>query len=336
MAPTDVGWTTKKVRGKRHGTRAEKWHTGKLRHAGLRQRPVVVENVSVHPSDVAKPKARKRRRTAQEDKSPLELLPAEVVQQIFEYSANLDLPLVSTRLALKLSNSQHLQSQLTSHLLNPILGDEHGTSTAFDIARANRALDSRFMTWQFFASWLQSYVGASVSDDMSDDSNAQRWIEMWSRLHPSPSLLPPRKLLSPPFTSDKAQFLAVLARDLHDVAATDPAYGELAHEGLTAAIKSCQAEFVSLFLRMGVNVTTEVLRVAVADAGCDEHIVRSLVDHCRPAQVSHDASIAGTASKDPAETVDLLDPTLWACAEKMQSEGNEKGTWLLCLLRDAG
>lgn len=270
------------------------------------------------------------------EQSPLEELPAEVVQLIFEYSKNIALPLVSRQLAVKLSHSSHLQLQLASLLLSPVLGCPDQAPVPQDLINATRLLNSRFMSWDFFREWLQSspQVSALLSE-IHDHNMTSNMAELWSALRPAPGLLPPRKLLLPPFTDDKTSLLGVLAPHVKDINMLDSAYGELAFEGLAAAVEQGAAGAVSLLLSMGLRSSTELLRNAVADAGCDENIVRILIAPCSGG-AEHDHGIPSSAETSAVGSdVDLLDPVLWAWAEKAKTRGDAKGEWLMGILRDA-
>ncbi|CAK4031481.1 Hypothetical predicted protein [Lecanosticta acicola] len=333
-SPHDTALTHVKVRGKRHGRSAEKFHTGKRRRIELQKR----HSTSAHlPAESSRPtslKSRKRKQSSDShEETPLEKLPAEVLQQIFDHSANIELPLVSRQLLFKLSKSQHLQHHLTSRILAPVLGHPNTEVTARDLSDATRLLNSRFVTWDFFAFWLRNQPEAgSIASRPSVDSADVEYRQLWSALAPTPDLLPPKKLLFPPFTQDKVEFLAVLAQGIRDVAANDASYGEVAYNGLVAAIQSAQPEMISMLLGMGVNVDTELLRIAVTEAGCNEDIVRMLIEHS-----GHDnnesASHAGT--RCVSGSIDLLDPALWAWAEKATEAKAGKGEWLVVQLRGA-
>ncbi|SMR42398.1 unnamed protein product [Zymoseptoria tritici ST99CH_1E4] len=264
-------------------------------------------------------RTRKRRRR-DVPRSLLEEMPAEVVQLIFEYSTNVDLPLTSTLMARKLRKSAYLQRQLTDRLLDPVLGFEDATQTAPHavLTDATRLLNSRFMTFGFFQAWLQSRSAFTSVASGGDQSSAEpTWSTKWSALCPSPGLLPPDKLLRSPFSADKVGFLKVFADQMNNIVERDPAYGEIAYEGLMHAIQEQQLDVVTILLSLGLRPSTELLRVAVTEAGCDEDLVRLLAGHV-----------------EPEDSVDLLDPVLWAWAEKARANGNAKGDWLIAFLRE--
>ncbi|EME89093.1 uncharacterized protein MYCFIDRAFT_76460 [Pseudocercospora fijiensis CIRAD86] len=180
--------------------------------------------------------------------SPLEALPAEVLQEIFDYAANVDLAVVSRQMASKLSKSRHLQIELTSRLLVPVL-NRNGTASSADLAAATRLLNSRFMTWDFFKNWLKTY-STNLSPISLTDSDSY-WQRVWAALYPEPELLPPKKLFLRPFTEPKLAFLRTVAQNITDLHALDAAYGEHAQEGLTQAVTDGNAQFVSFLLGMG-------------------------------------------------------------------------------------
>lgn len=314
--------------------------TGKQRDPVLKQRRTAVygkrqiarETLSDTASQFSTLRTRKRRRR-DVPRSPLEDLPAEVVQLIFEYSANVELPLISTALARKLRQSPYLQRQLSDRLLDPVLGfeDSPGAATADALAHATRLLNSRFMTFDFFRSWLRARSGIpSITGNDPTDHAAPSPPMLWSALRPSLGLLPPGKLLRPPFTSDKVNFLKVFASHVDDIANQDAAYGELAHEGLMAAVQLRRSDLVLIFFQMGLRSSTELLRVAVTEAGCDEHLVRLLAG-----DPGTEAMAQVSPPRDIRQAdVDLLDPTLWAWAEKARTHGNDKGDWLVAFLRE--
>ncbi|EME49593.1 hypothetical protein DOTSEDRAFT_68391 [Dothistroma septosporum NZE10] len=312
-------FTPVKIRGKRNAIPAEKWHDAKRRKPQLQRRRL--SNATMPTSSSV---SRKRLQT-DIGGSPLEMLPAEVTHHIFGYSANVNLPLASRQLAAKLSKSTHLEHQLTETLLAPVLrllGNEE--AGAAQLSAATRLLNSRFVTFEFFKSWLRGHNEARslhVSDGAQDEAY---WRAIWTALQPSPTLLPPSKLISPPFTAAKTSFLAVLVQGTPGVSTIDPAYGEFALQGLQSAIPARQGKVVSLLLAMGVTVSTEMLRIAVIDSGCDKDIVTRLLDATAPAD----------GSLPYQQGVDLLDPSLWAWAEKARKDGDDKGQWLVALLRD--
>ncbi|KAI5369348.1 hypothetical protein Slin15195_G002250 [Septoria linicola] len=314
MAIVD-GLTPLKIRGKRRGIPAEKWTSGRRRNVSLQKRQAPVENHST----VDAPPSKQRRTRPPQDESPLEQLPAEILQEIFEYAGNVDLPVVSRQLAAKLSKSRHLQSELAGRLLEPILDTQHGSRpSAKELRVATRLLNSRFVTWQFFTTWLLRRHDNLVEGESHD------WPKLWAALRPSHALLPPRKLLLPPFTPEKVAFLSTLAQNINDVAALDSSYSEDVYEGLIAAIRAGHADVVALLLGMGVSSDTELLRIAVVDADCNKDVVEMLVNAAMTSRSSNGRSTGA---------LDLLDPAIWSWAEHARERGNDRGAWLVSYLQ---
>lgn len=325
-----------RVRGKRRARPEVKWNYGKQRDPKLQQRrpntthygcksALVTVSEDATTSSKSRPRQPRRRYVSE---TPLEALPPEVLQTIFAYSANIMLPLTSTQLAFKLCNSSHLRHQLSNRLLDPVLG--HGPAmraSASELAAATRLLDSRFMDFAFFKSWLLSKSEVEVLMSNSSSDSDVDWKALWLACQPSPGLLPPYKLLCAPFSADKTAYLAVLAQTTSNIRSLNSAYGELAQEGLAAAVQAGYVELTSVLLGMGVSPTTELLRAAVIDAACDERLVKTLLRAASsPEHAGH-----GSTSKD----LDLLDPMIWSWADQARTNGNPKGNWLMSLLRDS-
>ncbi|KAM3418300.1 hypothetical protein BST61_g4300 [Cercospora zeina] len=318
MATSD-GLTPLKIRGKRRGAPSEKWNSGKRRKPELQRRRTPLDITTADETRFTKLRLRKTLQS--EDVSPLETLPAEVLQEIFEYAGNVDLAVVSRQLAAKLSKSHHLQKELTTRLLEPVLHSTDGSEpSAGDLLAATRLLDSRFMTWQFFTAWLSRQTDVASTESSVEDIN---WSELWTALRPDPALRPPRKLFLPPFTTEKVSFLSLLLEGVNDIAFLDPSYGEIAHQGLVAAIQSDVPDLVFVFLDVGLNSDTELLRIAV-EAGCNQEIVQMLVDS--------DAAKQHAAGRSKGE-IDLLHPAIWVWAEHARKQGNDRGQWLVSYLQ---
>ncbi|KAF2209720.1 hypothetical protein CERZMDRAFT_100126 [Cercospora zeae-maydis SCOH1-5] len=318
MATSD-GLTPLKIRGKRRGAPSEKWNSGKRRKPELQRRRTSLDITRADATRSTKLRLRTTRQS--DDDSPLETLPAEVLQQIFEYSGNVDLAVVSRQLAAKLSKSHHLQNELATRLLEPVLHSAGGSEpSAAELQAATRLLDSRFMTWQFFTAWLCRQTNVASTDKSIEDINCNA---LWNALRPDPALLPPRKLFLTPFTTEKVSFLSLLLQGVNDIAFLDLSYAEIAYEGLVAAIQADVPDLVFLFLGVGLNSDTELLRIAV-EAGCNQEIVQMLVDS--------DAAKQRAAGRSKGE-IDLLDQAIWAWAEHARKQGNDRGTWLISYLQ---
>ena len=325
--------TLMKVRGKRGAPKEVKWNYGKQR----KLRPGSTTASSRSSSTCSTPStesiSRRRGKKRVVELSRLEELPTEVLQAIFEYSANLELPLASPRLASQLA-SRHLYHSLTSIILEPVL--DKNIYFEADIHAAMRLMNSKFFTWPFLQSWLQEEYEAlrSLSEwqtafgprygiEVGPVSVEQQEEWTWQTLRPSPRLAPPVKLLRGPFTQDNIRLLKFLIRKFRvNPEEIDPMFTERAKEGLQQAVLEGANDVLSAFWIFGMQPDTELLRLAVIDSGCDKELVRSLVNRVY------------NMTSGPVD-MNFLDPALWSWAEKAHANGNEKGPWLKDLLKDA-
>ena len=312
--------TAVKVFGKRHGTKEEKLRRKVHRRPDLYNRFDKVPKAASCLSSITFGRRRQTSRRIRSQASRLENLPAEILQQIFELSDNLDLPLASKALTEKLS-SKHLHNALATKLLRPIIGHVHTQASEYDLAVATRLLNSKFVTWDFFRAWL---CGQRVSQEVSDTLPENLdWRDTWKSFSPSSQLRPPKKLLRSPFTEGKTAFLSVLIRPAVDIIG-DPVYRELAYEGLSKAVHDGHSAATENFLLMGLQCDTELLRTAVVDSGCNKSVVELLLSCRRFPSVRQSLG---------SESLDLLDPVVWNWADNARSRGDSKGEWLMGLLR---
>jgi len=310
-----------RIRGRRKRDPLFTWHAGKRRKAELHQ-PCSESEPALHNEVTLKTRRMKQLGSRL---SSLESLPIEITQYIFILSRNLDLPFASVCLLEKTSNSPHLCTEMTDALMSRVVGHQKDREVyPHDLVTASRLLNSRCMTWALFSSWLRAQ-SADNDDDASIDFS---WSARWSQLKPAPGLLPPRKLLSPPFDDDGVKFLGVFVEHGLDLTLHDPSYVDLAYSGLTKAIEDDCPEMVGLFLDAGLQSNLSLLRIAVADSNCPQLIVQLLVG------ASH-STRTPLLESNAEETVDFLDPVLWNWAERARDAGNEKGEWLMQLLKDA-
>lgn len=256
----------------------------------------------------------------------LEQLPTEILQQIFEYSVNLELPRVSTRLESQLA-STHLQHELTARILEPVLGNPYG-SCKREVENATRLMNSRFFTWTFFQEWIQA-MSESLTNPQALNSPAdhvpnaplEHWI--WQQLKPNARLLPPRKVWKAPFGESKIDFLSVMLPSYLDFAdEVDTSYLELVRDGLHQAVAEGAADALRYFWAFKIQPDTELLREAVIDAGCDKRVVSQLFYHARFVSSEHNVA-------------DFLDRRLWKWADEARRRGDEKGDWLMGELKEA-
>lgn len=315
-----------KVRGKRHGTQAEKWNYGKRRKIKRPGSPTSSVGTSGGSGTGSRSKTTvslRKRKFHDPALSRLEELPNEILQQIFVLAGNVDLALASPNLATQLS-SAHVHHQLTSQVLPPILGCSDASSKVrpVDLSTARRLLNSKFFTWPFFQDWVQGYTRNEATANQSEQPPVQ---SLWQDLEPCAELLPPKKLLVGPWPSDKVAFLGTLSQsEGQDLAGSDSVSGEIARDGLAQAITEGCESAVRMLLRMGLTPDTALLRHAVIDSGCDQGVVTILLDATTSHQSEHGGKQQELATGGSGG-IDFLDPALWAWADQQQGE---KGSWI--------
>lgn len=325
-----------RVRGKRDGVKLEKWHSRKPRKP-LRSADKAWDILASSPPTGSMPSRPSKRRKV--DLSQLEQLPTELIQAIFVQSGNLDLPPTSSTMNSQLSGKQ-LQWEITCDALSPvILRDEGNDATPEQLASATRLLNSRFMTWDRFRNWLE-YQRAAQSldiaepDPSSDTASQSCYADIWMALRPSTRLLPPFKVLHGPWTSDRVAFLNVFS--LYPNGCLSPLDGivaEIAHEGLHQAVEEQSLQVIKLLRNLYAQPDQDLLRKAVIDFGCDKNIVLYLLQWCVVEILRWNTHSANRVASQPRPEIDLLDPMLWAWAEKAKNVGEAKGEWLINILR---
>ncbi|KAK6433219.1 hypothetical protein LTR95_010604 [Oleoguttula sp. CCFEE 5521] len=333
MTAIEHGKTPIRIRGKRTACKAEKWHFGKKRkHLQVVTSSLALSEASSQDASGVS-RAPKRRKV---HLARLEQLPVELIQEILLYSGNLDLPLASPRLASQLSGKQ-MQWQLTKQALSPMI---HCTSTASsqELRRAERLLSCRFMTWTFFAQWLDDQAGPQLDVQPGSFASTDRHqIDQWRSLRPSADLVIPVKLLHGPWTRDKISFLRVLASNSSDnTAGLTGLASEIGHTGLIDAAREQCMEALELLRRLGIAPDQELLRNAIVDFGCQRDTVMYILRWCASEVMRCVAGGGdGGGAKDTRANVDIdfLDPVIWAWAEKARKAGDAKGEWLTKTLK---
>ena len=320
-----------RVRGKRDGSKAQKFNFGKQRQIpGAEERTSAFQHdapakvpVSTHSDTVS----RSRRKRVDTNLSLMEKLPTEVLQNIFECSGNVNLPLSCRVLASQL-RGRHLQALVTSRVLEPVLhvSSKDGIWTT-KLKDASRLMDSRFFTWAFFVDWLQDVDRRrkppgehwDAAPNLPPDGCYHRAEVVWRTLEPHTLLHPPLKLLRRPFTADRIMFLDVMVSALtEEPDDLDPIYQEQAQRGLEQAIDDSAHHALDAFWSLGAVPDTELLRKAVIDAGCVVPVVAKLITRTAKLRTS----------------TDLLDPMLWSWADEAKRRNDEKGQWLVARLRE--
>jgi hypothetical protein len=345
--------TPVRIRGKRKGLEAEKWHHGKKRKAQRKECvPRADPSESGHSESTNESKlSRARRKKPVPELSRLEQLPTEVIQAIFVFSENVDLAVVSPRLKSQLSN-QHLQHEVASRILEPILGSQKATSTA--LSAVTRLMNSGFFTYAFFETWLLDRFATSTlnleqwlrnfsenlpwyydliptfnnysesyMEQLRNKEPKSRAVLIWHCLRPDGRLLPPSKLLRGPFTAEKAHFLSMLARTSDPTLVSQhPTLQHEVREGLERAISERVLKAVHALLRYRPLFDTALLRHTVINTDCQ----RDIVD-----------AVFFRVAYFPKEMVDVnfLDPQLWTWADDAEARGDDSGAGLKILLRNA-
>ncbi|KAK5115046.1 hypothetical protein LTR62_001743 [Meristemomyces frigidus] len=310
--------TAIKVRGKRSAKPQEKWTSGKKRRKNIAIGAPSFPTFAalVDSTALNRPDQRKRRRR-HICLSTLEQLPTEILQDIFDYSANIELAFTSRTLWAQL-RSQHVYMRLTTRILSRVLGyEDKERASSTDLAAATRLLGCKFMTWKLFRSWLEEQRPGVYR-------NTDQFLTAWSDLRPSMDLVPPIKLLRGPWTSERLSFLRIFSRAIENLLELSPPHYEVALSGFAEAVTEGSPNAVGMLLSMGLAPTTEMVRHAVIDSGCDKDIVIAILSH---------RNCEGHVGDVSTTNVDLLDPALWSWAEKVRRDGNEKGEWLTRLLR---
>jgi hypothetical protein len=324
-----------RVRGKYGGTPAEKRRAGKLRQ---RRRETSVASTppgSSRTGSLAPTGTRKRRAR---ELSRLEQLPTEILQDIFVYSANINLPLASLSLQEQLS-STHVYLRLTSCLLRPIVGfeQEHrARATDANLSAATRLLNARFMTPMFFRAWLEEERQLPEHQHRLVDT---KWRlssrALWQSLGPSTGLLPPSKIFRAPYSEAKVELIRVFSFRNERLIKNNPDYAAIVYGGLSQAVAGAHEDAIMAILDFGVRPDTEIVRKAVIDSACSPHVIKTLVTRGQSSPWSDigDDSDEDVEDGETSATVDFLDPVLWSWAEKNYAG---RGKWLVKMLKRYG
>ncbi|KAF2455769.1 hypothetical protein BDY21DRAFT_348626 [Lineolata rhizophorae] len=247
----------------------------------------------------------KRSKTAYRPLSGLELLPTEILQQIFLESENNDFPATSLPILRKLSSERMYLDFSVAIVLG---GRYRKFLPGKKQSPQSRLFASRYMTWQFFQKLLtkmyndyclersksglpedttstppwfhpdQSYRQESEEErpEGSDFEHYKQWFPI------DDAFLIPVKLLHGPWEPDKEQFLAWFVRILRSFDLVDRVHtiaGEIATQGLFEAIeqRSCIAADSLMESPIGVIPDPNMIRHAVIRCGCPRDIVGTLV-----------------------------------------------------------
>jgi hypothetical protein len=269
----------------------------------------------------------------------LQGLPQELLEIIFLYSMNIALPRASSTLGRKLS-SHAITMEFTMrsffHTVDHRTNHRNRVKTS-DPKVQSDLLACHFFTWDFFLKYVDRAHGAMVKlrgkaweKTGVEVPGVKEFDGLWPfqftkipYLSFADGFHVPEKLLHGPWTKDKASLLYVLVSLNGEIDWEGTLSGEVAKSGIIEAIKEGNEHAVAaLAVLLGVPkaITTDMLRCAVIECGCNINILRHLLFN---AQI-----LARDAWKD---TLNFHDPKLWAWAEA----NGEKGEVLKDMLRKA-
>ena len=333
MQSADPSWNFKdgltpiRIRGKRYrkGDKPPKKGTSELR--SIRQQS---DHPTGDPSEDStqidkrvEPSRPKERRLAK-----IEQLPAEILEQIFTECLELNLPAASLHLCRSISTFDIVKKRL---FLTAFAPNEASPSPLPAPFSRDVLLRLRWMTYGF----LEQHLGPDISDvkqkfEIDLVKVPRRWMPQhsgWAITAPQnePPLSVPSKLLHAPWNIDKGLFLDILLSIGAKIDREDSIDEELGSQGLLDAIRTDDYECVRVLVRQsrfrrkngcvinypdeGIAPERKHLRAAVLETGCDEHMVRLIMN----------------SDVDP---VMLGDRAIWQWIHARKEEGDERGRWL--------
>ncbi|KAH7090268.1 hypothetical protein FB567DRAFT_519459 [Paraphoma chrysanthemicola] len=269
----------------------------------------------------------------------LQGLPQEILEIIFLYCMNPSLPQCSPTLGRRLS-SRTVTMEFTMrsffHTVDHKTNHRDRVKTSDPVLQSS-LLSCRFFTWDFFLAYVQRAHDAMITlrgkaweKTGIEVPGVREFDGLWPfqftkipYLSFAEGFHVPQKLLHGPWTKDKASLLYVLVSLNGEIDWEGSLSGEVAKSGMKEAIREgneCAVAALAVLLGVPRAITTDMIRYAVVEYGCDINILRHLLFN---AQI-----LAREASKD---VLDFHDPKLWAWAE-MHSE---KGEVLKDMLRKA-
>ncbi|KAH7355983.1 hypothetical protein BKA66DRAFT_255203 [Pyrenochaeta sp. MPI-SDFR-AT-0127] len=265
--------------------------------------------------------------------SHIEKLPVELLQPIFFASGyNVALLQASDRIGARLS-SEYVYKSTCNYYLTGVLDGRTAQSAAQTFIFA-----SRWMTWEFFKSWVVQVFackgclcGLTISEGCIDGQWPPNFEDattmVFSRSHlPRLAFVKgrlPKKLLQGPWSTSKVQFLRFLLWITSmSVDWSDPEARQAAIDGRMQAMLERNLEAVELFnhnRKLGKVANLSTVRYAVIEAGCDRSIVYDTL---------FTANMWGTRGVS-WESVEL---DKW-CEDRIK-EGDPKGQWLRIKLEE--
>jgi hypothetical protein len=263
--------------------------------------------------------------------APIELLPVEIIQDIFLRTLNLNLPLASVTIASKLED-KHIYRLVCDHAFGYDVLPTIPKPKQLSIYQ-NQLFAMRWMRWEFFDEYISQRVpsracGCPILIDCHErgrttidcnctipDCKLRRHGDDKSTNLPRIRCSLPQKLLRGPWTDDKIRFLNGLLRISNmSVDWADKNAVRVAVQGKREAIMDRNLDAVHIFSRtrrLGRAPNLELVKFAVLEAGCDRSIVLDLMiaarewGHRRWNDVELDAWVA-----------------------RQEANGESKGKWL--------
>ncbi|KAK6436317.1 hypothetical protein LTR95_007488 [Oleoguttula sp. CCFEE 5521] len=299
-------------------------------------------SVGIEPIiNVDVPTKHAKKRPAQ---SQFELLPTELLQDIFVHSGNLDLPFASKRTLVQLS-SRLLYGRITTMILvNEAVANR--SSSPYCGTAVTRLLGARFFTFDFFETWVMEYRADHVVLARGADGFDYSFGEVISGMRAGFVYGIPQKLLRSPWTDSQIALLAKLGHyDLlpEPLSEYDPEwYAEMpayttVNEGLESAIAGQCVSAVKILVPYINWRAMEFFQIAIIDHGCVEDIVQTLanyvLDHF---EMTMDSFMEewpdygdGKAPERPYCEINFRNKKLLSWAEAAKTSGDPKGAWLL-------
>jgi hypothetical protein len=250
----------------------------------------------------------------------LQGLPQELLEMVFMYSMNIALPQCSPTLGRKLSSQTVIMEFTMRSFFQTV---DHRTNYRDRVKTSNPRLQSellacRFFTWDFFLKYVERAHDAMI--ELRGKAWEKTGVEvpgvrefdgLWpfqftkiTYLGFAEGFYVPEKILHGPWTKEKANLLYVLVSLNGEIDWAGSLSGETAKsEHAVAAL--------AVLLGVPKAITTEMLRYAVVQCGCNISILRHMLFN---AQI-----LAQNTSKD---TLDIHDPMLWAWAEANGQQGD--------------
>jgi len=267
--------------------------------------------------------------------SALEELPTEILQEIYRWSRNLNLPLSSPHISLKLSSNIVYTWTCDYAFYNP-----WPVRSPIRTEVQQQLFSRRWMTWQFFKQYLIRFdhpdacmcwhilLGQQCDGQrypsclFSLPTRACRGGRLNNQIGIKSISCPiPTKLTRGPFLPDKVAFLQFLLKETTmSIDRADREAIRTATRGRREAIRDRKYDVSYLFAhsrRLGNAVTLELIKFAIIDCNCDRSIVFDLM-------------IAAKESKWSWWN----DVELDAWVARQEAAGNPKGRWLKVKLEE--